>query len=164
MSEWHKRYMNINLILPCSLFSFSSVLDTVLLRPRSKTDVEYYRETQELLRTEIVNPLRMWVWMVHCSDTSVACLRHWFIQEYSFDSVFTWPLFPHKAKRKTLNNPALQEFQWTTVHIEEKGRFMLLWIWNVFGLFWVFFMKPWMKQAMHTPPVKIMPPKPNVVI
>lgn len=46
-------------ISPCSLFSFSSVLDTVLLRPRSKTDVEYYRETQELLRTEIVNPLRM---------------------------------------------------------------------------------------------------------
>ncbi|XP_068586261.1 ubiquitin carboxyl-terminal hydrolase CYLD isoform X3 [Cebidichthys violaceus] len=41
------------------LFSFSSVLDTVLLRPRSKTDVEYYRETQELLRTEIVNPLRI---------------------------------------------------------------------------------------------------------
>uniref|UniRef100_A0A8C7GVP0 Ubiquitin carboxyl-terminal hydrolase CYLD n=1 Tax=Oncorhynchus kisutch TaxID=8019 RepID=A0A8C7GVP0_ONCKI len=41
------------------LFSFSSVLDTVLLRPRSKTDVEYYRETQELLRTEIVNPLVM---------------------------------------------------------------------------------------------------------
>lgn len=50
-------------LIPCfplfSLFSFSSVLDTVLLRPRSKTDVEYYRETQELLRTEIVNPLRM---------------------------------------------------------------------------------------------------------
>ncbi|XP_067351281.1 ubiquitin carboxyl-terminal hydrolase CYLD isoform X8 [Channa argus] len=41
------------------LFSFSSVLDTVLLRPQSKTDVEYYRETQELLRTEIVNPLRI---------------------------------------------------------------------------------------------------------
>ncbi|XP_062326729.1 ubiquitin carboxyl-terminal hydrolase CYLD isoform X2 [Osmerus eperlanus] len=41
------------------LFSFSSVLDTVLLRPKSKTDVEYYRETQELLRTEIVNPLRI---------------------------------------------------------------------------------------------------------
>uniref|UniRef100_A0A8C6T5T3 Ubiquitin carboxyl-terminal hydrolase CYLD n=1 Tax=Neogobius melanostomus TaxID=47308 RepID=A0A8C6T5T3_9GOBI len=41
------------------LFAFSSVLDTVLLRPRSKTDVEYYRETQELLRTEIVNPLRI---------------------------------------------------------------------------------------------------------
>ncbi|KAM6942773.1 ubiquitin carboxyl-terminal hydrolase CYLD isoform 2-T2 [Xenentodon cancila] len=41
------------------LFSFSSVLDTVLLRPQSKTDVEYYKETQELLRTEIVNPLRI---------------------------------------------------------------------------------------------------------
>uniref|UniRef100_A0A8C2CFA1 Ubiquitin carboxyl-terminal hydrolase CYLD n=1 Tax=Cyprinus carpio TaxID=7962 RepID=A0A8C2CFA1_CYPCA len=41
------------------LFSFSSVLDTVLLRPRSKTDVEYYKETQDLLRTEIVNPLRI---------------------------------------------------------------------------------------------------------
>ncbi|KAG7242563.1 hypothetical protein INR49_020276 [Caranx melampygus] len=34
-------------------------LSSVLLRPRSKTDVEYYRETQELLRTEIVNPLRI---------------------------------------------------------------------------------------------------------
>ncbi|KAJ8407846.1 hypothetical protein AAFF_G00268900 [Aldrovandia affinis] len=41
------------------LFSFSSVLDTVLLRPQSKTDVEYYKVTQELLRTEIVNPLRI---------------------------------------------------------------------------------------------------------
>ncbi|XP_076855903.1 ubiquitin carboxyl-terminal hydrolase CYLD isoform X2 [Brachyhypopomus gauderio] len=41
------------------LFSFSSVLDTVLLRPKCKTDVEYYIETQELLRTEIVNPLRI---------------------------------------------------------------------------------------------------------
>uniref|UniRef100_A0A671R9L0 Ubiquitin carboxyl-terminal hydrolase CYLD n=1 Tax=Sinocyclocheilus anshuiensis TaxID=1608454 RepID=A0A671R9L0_9TELE len=41
------------------LFSFGSVLDTVLLRPRSKTDVEYYKETQDLLRTEIVNPLRI---------------------------------------------------------------------------------------------------------
>ncbi|XP_039618815.1 ubiquitin carboxyl-terminal hydrolase CYLD isoform X1 [Polypterus senegalus] len=41
------------------LFAFSSVLDTVLLRPRSKSDVESYRETQELLRTEIVNPLRI---------------------------------------------------------------------------------------------------------
>ncbi|MGH0137198.1 UNVERIFIED_CONTAM: hypothetical protein FKN15_063304 [Acipenser sinensis] len=41
------------------LFSFSSVLDTVLLRPRGRNDVEYYRETQDLLRTEIVNPLRI---------------------------------------------------------------------------------------------------------
>lgn len=47
------------LYLLCSLFSFSSVLDTVLLRPKEKNDVEYYSETQELLRTEIVNPLRM---------------------------------------------------------------------------------------------------------
>ncbi|KAM7339758.1 hypothetical protein ACRRTK_000373 [Alexandromys fortis] len=38
---------------------FCSVLDTVLLRPKEKNDVEYYSETQELLRTEIVNPLRI---------------------------------------------------------------------------------------------------------
>ncbi|XP_075433262.1 ubiquitin carboxyl-terminal hydrolase CYLD isoform X2 [Ascaphus truei] len=42
------------------LFSFSSVLDSVLLRPKDKTDVEYYSETQGLLRTEIVNPLRIY--------------------------------------------------------------------------------------------------------
>ncbi|XP_069072535.1 ubiquitin carboxyl-terminal hydrolase CYLD isoform X2 [Pleurodeles waltl] len=42
------------------LFSFSSVLDTVLLRPKEKNDVEYYSETQALLRTEIVNPLRIY--------------------------------------------------------------------------------------------------------
>ncbi|XP_044283627.1 ubiquitin carboxyl-terminal hydrolase CYLD isoform X4 [Varanus komodoensis] len=42
------------------LFAFSSVLDTVLLRPKEKNDVEYYSETQELLRTEIVNPLRIY--------------------------------------------------------------------------------------------------------
>ncbi|XP_018863578.1 ubiquitin carboxyl-terminal hydrolase CYLD isoform X2 [Parus major] len=42
------------------LFSFSSVLDTVLLRPKEMNDVEYYSETQELLRTEIVNPLRIY--------------------------------------------------------------------------------------------------------
>ncbi|XP_054152280.1 ubiquitin carboxyl-terminal hydrolase CYLD isoform X2 [Melozone crissalis] len=42
------------------LFSFSSVLDTVLLRPKEINDVEYYSETQELLRTEIVNPLRIY--------------------------------------------------------------------------------------------------------
>uniref|UniRef100_A0A671LTQ4 ubiquitinyl hydrolase 1 n=1 Tax=Sinocyclocheilus anshuiensis TaxID=1608454 RepID=A0A671LTQ4_9TELE len=47
------------LMIGLHLFSFSSVLDTVLLRPRSKTDVEYYKETQDLLRTEIVNPLRI---------------------------------------------------------------------------------------------------------
>ncbi|MEJ1276234.1 CYLD lysine 63 deubiquitinase [Cricetulus griseus] len=43
-----------------SLFAFSSALDTVLLRPKEKNDVEYYSETQELLRTEIVNPLRIY--------------------------------------------------------------------------------------------------------
>ncbi|OCT84366.1 ubiquitin carboxyl-terminal hydrolase CYLD [Xenopus laevis] len=42
------------------LFSFSSVLDSVLLRPKEKTDVEYYSETQALLRTEVVNPLRIY--------------------------------------------------------------------------------------------------------
>lgn len=42
------------------LFAFSSALDTVLLRPKEKNDVEYYSETQELLRTEIVNPLRIY--------------------------------------------------------------------------------------------------------
>ncbi|XP_075834121.1 ubiquitin carboxyl-terminal hydrolase CYLD-like [Microtus pennsylvanicus] len=42
------------------LFAFSSVLDTVLLRPKEKTDIEYYSETQELLRTAIVNPLRIY--------------------------------------------------------------------------------------------------------
>uniref|UniRef100_A0A4W3JGA8 Ubiquitin carboxyl-terminal hydrolase CYLD n=1 Tax=Callorhinchus milii TaxID=7868 RepID=A0A4W3JGA8_CALMI len=40
------------------MFSFSSVLDTVLLRPKEKDDVEFYKDTQDLLRTEIVNPLR----------------------------------------------------------------------------------------------------------
>ncbi|XP_069757706.1 ubiquitin carboxyl-terminal hydrolase CYLD isoform X2 [Narcine bancroftii] len=40
------------------MFAFSSVLDTVLLRPEEKEDVEFYTETQDLLRTEIVNPLR----------------------------------------------------------------------------------------------------------
>ncbi|XP_038662632.1 ubiquitin carboxyl-terminal hydrolase CYLD [Scyliorhinus canicula] len=40
------------------MFAFSSVLDTVLLRPKEKDDVEFYTETQDLLRTEIVNPLR----------------------------------------------------------------------------------------------------------
>ncbi|NP_001263208.1 ubiquitin carboxyl-terminal hydrolase CYLD isoform X4 [Mus musculus] len=42
------------------LFAFSSALDTVLLRPKEKNDIEYYSETQELLRTEIVNPLRIY--------------------------------------------------------------------------------------------------------
>ncbi|XP_043914247.1 ubiquitin carboxyl-terminal hydrolase CYLD-like [Protopterus annectens] len=40
------------------MFAFSSVLDTVLLRPPNKNDSDSYCETRDLLRTEIVNPLR----------------------------------------------------------------------------------------------------------
>ncbi|XP_006273280.3 ubiquitin carboxyl-terminal hydrolase CYLD isoform X2 [Alligator mississippiensis] len=40
------------------MFTFSSVLDSLLLRPADKNDGESYVETRDLLRTEIVNPLR----------------------------------------------------------------------------------------------------------
>ncbi|XP_077170470.1 ubiquitin carboxyl-terminal hydrolase CYLD-like isoform X2 [Paroedura picta] len=40
------------------MFTFSSVLDLMLLRPADKNDGESYTETRDLLRTEIVNPLR----------------------------------------------------------------------------------------------------------
>ncbi|KAJ7313045.1 hypothetical protein JRQ81_004310 [Phrynocephalus forsythii] len=40
------------------MFSFTSVLDSMLLRPADKYDGESYTETRDLLRTEIVNPLR----------------------------------------------------------------------------------------------------------
>uniref|UniRef100_A0A8C7E0C2 ubiquitinyl hydrolase 1 n=1 Tax=Naja naja TaxID=35670 RepID=A0A8C7E0C2_NAJNA len=40
------------------MFSFTSVLDSMLLRPADKNDAESYTETRDLLRTEIVNPLR----------------------------------------------------------------------------------------------------------
>ncbi|XP_030043594.1 LOW QUALITY PROTEIN: ubiquitin carboxyl-terminal hydrolase CYLD-like [Microcaecilia unicolor] len=40
------------------MFAFSSVLDTILLRPRDKNDSDSYSTTRDLLRTEIVNPLR----------------------------------------------------------------------------------------------------------
>nr|XP_056719882.1 ubiquitin carboxyl-terminal hydrolase CYLD-like [Euleptes europaea] len=40
------------------MFTFSSVLDSMLLRPADKNDGESYTETRDLLRTEIVNPLR----------------------------------------------------------------------------------------------------------
>uniref|UniRef100_A0A8C1NJB7 ubiquitinyl hydrolase 1 n=1 Tax=Cyprinus carpio TaxID=7962 RepID=A0A8C1NJB7_CYPCA len=40
-------------------YPLSAYIKKLLLRPRSKTDVEYYKETQDLLRTEIVNPLRI---------------------------------------------------------------------------------------------------------
>lgn len=41
-----------------SMFAFSSVLDSLLLRPADKNDGASYEETRDLLRTEIVNPLR----------------------------------------------------------------------------------------------------------
>ncbi|KAH0626276.1 hypothetical protein JD844_001180 [Phrynosoma platyrhinos] len=40
------------------MFTFTSVLDSMLLRPADKNDGESYTETRDLLRTEIVNPLR----------------------------------------------------------------------------------------------------------
>ncbi|XP_078061785.1 ubiquitin carboxyl-terminal hydrolase CYLD-like, partial [Mustelus asterias] len=40
------------------MFAFNSVLDTLLLRPKASDDSELYTETRDLLRTEIVNPLR----------------------------------------------------------------------------------------------------------
>ncbi|KAM5192162.1 ubiquitin carboxyl-terminal hydrolase CYLD-like isoform 2-T2 [Mantella aurantiaca] len=40
------------------MFACSSVLDTMLLRPPDKNDSESYVDTRDLLRTEIVNPLR----------------------------------------------------------------------------------------------------------
>ncbi|KAK7913496.1 hypothetical protein WMY93_013707 [Mugilogobius chulae] len=55
MSWWGKRREYRATTTPATW----TLLFFVLLRPRSKTDVEYYRETQELLRTEIVNPLRI---------------------------------------------------------------------------------------------------------
>ncbi|XP_033026356.1 ubiquitin carboxyl-terminal hydrolase CYLD-like [Lacerta agilis] len=40
------------------MFTFTSVLDSMLLRPADKNDSPSYTETRDLLRTEIVNPLR----------------------------------------------------------------------------------------------------------
>ncbi|KAG8455535.1 hypothetical protein GDO86_001651 [Hymenochirus boettgeri] len=40
------------------MFACSYVLDTMLLRPPDKNDNDSYTETRDLLRTEIVNPLR----------------------------------------------------------------------------------------------------------
>ncbi|XP_044282766.1 ubiquitin carboxyl-terminal hydrolase CYLD-like isoform X1 [Varanus komodoensis] len=40
------------------MFTFTSVLDSMLLRPADENDGECYIETRDLLRTEIVNPLR----------------------------------------------------------------------------------------------------------
>ncbi|XP_053558234.1 ubiquitin carboxyl-terminal hydrolase CYLD isoform X2 [Bombina bombina] len=40
------------------MFACSSVLDTMLLRPADKNDIDPYSATRDLLRIEIVNPLR----------------------------------------------------------------------------------------------------------
>ncbi|KAM3940317.1 ubiquitin carboxyl-terminal hydrolase CYLD-like [Leptodactylus fuscus] len=40
------------------MFACSSALDTILLRPPDKNDSDSYADTRDLLRTEIVNPLR----------------------------------------------------------------------------------------------------------
>ncbi|XP_072359946.1 ubiquitin carboxyl-terminal hydrolase CYLD-like [Scyliorhinus torazame] len=54
------------------MFAFNSVLDTLLLRPRATDDSELYSETRDLLRTEIVNPLRR---DGYVSATKVMALR-----------------------------------------------------------------------------------------
>jgi len=41
-----------------SMFTFSSVFDSLLYRPRSQADIPRYEEVQTLLKDEIVNPLR----------------------------------------------------------------------------------------------------------
>lgn len=41
-----------------SMFTFTSVFDSVLFRPREPEDNEQYEEVQRVLREEIVNPLR----------------------------------------------------------------------------------------------------------
>lgn len=41
-----------------SIFTFTSVFDSLLFRPREQDDCEQYEEVQRVLREEIVNPLR----------------------------------------------------------------------------------------------------------
>lgn len=41
-----------------SMFTFTSVFDSLLFRPREPEDIENYEEVQKVLREEIVNPLR----------------------------------------------------------------------------------------------------------
>ena len=40
------------------MFTFTSVFDSLLFRPREPEDNEHYEEVQKVLREEIVNPLR----------------------------------------------------------------------------------------------------------
>lgn len=39
-------------------FAFSSVIDSILLRPKEAKDIEQYEEVQTVLRDNIVYPLR----------------------------------------------------------------------------------------------------------
>ncbi|XP_066991733.2 ubiquitin carboxyl-terminal hydrolase CYLD [Anabrus simplex] len=41
-----------------SMFTFTSVFDSLLFRPRTENDISHYEEVQRVLREEIVNPLR----------------------------------------------------------------------------------------------------------
>lgn len=41
-----------------SMFSFSPVFDCILHRPSTKDDIEQYSSVQQVLKEEIVNPLR----------------------------------------------------------------------------------------------------------
>jgi ubiquitin thioesterase CYLD len=40
------------------MFTFTSVFDSLLFRPREPQDIPQYEEVQKVLREEIVNPLR----------------------------------------------------------------------------------------------------------
>ena len=40
------------------MFTFTSVFDSLLFRPREAEDCDQYEEVQRVLREEIVNPLR----------------------------------------------------------------------------------------------------------
>lgn len=40
------------------MFTFTSVFDSLLFRPRDSDDLDEYEEVQRVLRDEIVNPLR----------------------------------------------------------------------------------------------------------
>ncbi|CAH0558038.1 unnamed protein product [Brassicogethes aeneus] len=48
-------YLDVTLF---SMFTYTSVFDSLLFRPKNKTDIDDYEEVQRVLREEIVNPLR----------------------------------------------------------------------------------------------------------
>lgn len=41
-----------------AIFAFSSVMDSILLRPKGPKDIEQYEKVQDVLRDNIVYPLR----------------------------------------------------------------------------------------------------------